>query len=102
MAEKSQEEEEIEECEGEEKRTVTFFHRTIDDFTDLGLISPGDDDPFLQPDIHKKFNIDEKKKEEGQVEVTEGWFGKSFEDGVYEEEDDEEEVGEQHEHTRLD
>ena len=54
-----------------------------------------------RPDIHKKFNIDEKK-EEGQVEVTEGWFGKSFEDGVYEEEDDEEEVGEQHEHTRLD
>ena len=90
MAEKSQEEEEIEECEGEERRTVTFFHQTIDDFSDLGLISPGEDDPFLRPGVQKKFNL-----EEGQVEVTEGWFGNSFEDGVYEEEDDDEEVGEQ-------
>ena len=94
MAEKSQEEEEIEECEGEERRTDTFFHQTIDEFSDLGIISPGDDDPFLRPD--------EKKKEEGQVEVTEGWFGKSFEDGVYEEEDEEEEVGEQHERQEGD
>ena len=102
MTEKSQEEEEIEECEGEDKRAVTFFDQTIDDFTGLGLISPGDDDPFRRPDIHQKFNLGKKKNEEGQVEVTEGWFGKSFEDGVYEEEDEEEEVGEQHERQEGD
>ena len=83
---------EIVECEGEELKTVSFFHQTVDDFMSLGVISPGDDSPFLRPDIYKKFDLEEKKKE-GSAE--EGCFGESFEDGVYEGEDEEEEMGEQ-------
>ena len=95
MAEQKQDEDEIEECEGEELKTVSFFHQTVDDFMALGVISPGDDSPFLRPDIYKKFDLEEKKKKEGSAEVVEGWFGKSFEDRVYEDEDEEEEMGEQ-------
>ena len=94
MAEQKQDEDEIEECEGEEVKTVSFFHQTVDDFMALGVISPGDDSPFLRPDIYKKFDLEEKKKKEGSA-VVEGWFGNSLEDGVYEEEDDEEDMGEQ-------
>ena len=54
MAEQKQDEDEIEECEGEEVKTVSFFHQTVDDFMALGVISPGDDSPFLRPDIYKK------------------------------------------------
>ena len=94
MAEQKQDEDEIEECEGEEVKTVSFFHQTVDDFMSLGVISPGDDSLFLRPDIYKKFDLEEKKKKEGSG-VVEGWFGNSLEDGVYEEEDDEEDMGEQ-------
>ena len=93
MAEQKQDEDEIEECEGEELKTVSFFYQTVDDFMALGVISPGDDSPFLRPDIYKKFDLEEKKKKEGSAEVVEGCFGKGFEDGVYEEEDDEEDMG---------
>lgn len=94
IAKQKQDEDEIEECEGEELMTVSFF-QTVGDFMSLGVISPGDDSPFLRSDIYKKFDLEEKKKKEGSAEVVEGWFVKSFEDGVYEDEDEEEEVGEQ-------
>ena len=76
-------------------KTVSFFHQTVDDFMALGVISLGDDSSFLRLDIYKKLNLEEKKKKkkEGNA-VVEGWFGNSLEDGVYEEEDDEEEMDE--------
>ena len=93
MAEQKQDEDEIEECEGEEMKTVSFFHQTVDDFMAFGMISPGDDSPCLRPGIYKKFNLEEKKKKEGNA-VVEGWFGNSLEDGIYEG-NDEEDMGEQ-------
>ena len=40
MAEQKQDEDEIEECEGEELTTVSFFHQTVDDFAALGVMVP--------------------------------------------------------------
>ena len=77
MAEQKQDEDEIEECEGEEVKTVSFFHQTVDDFMAFGVISTGDDSAFLRPDIYKKFDLEGKKKKEGSA-VVEGWFGNSL------------------------
>ena len=57
-------EDEIEECEGEKVKRVSFFHQTVDDF-----MASGDDSPLLRQDIHKKFDLEKKK--EGSV-VVEG------------------------------
>ena len=75
-------------------KTVSFFHQPVDDFMALGVISLGDDSSFLRLDIYKKLNLEEKKKKKEGNAVVEGWFGNSLEDGVYEEEDDEEEMDE--------
>ena len=90
VADKSEEEDEILECEGQETTVISFFAKNIEDINYAGTINPGADDPFLRP---RQLEAEEAKHPKENV----GWFGKSLEDGVYDHEDGNEEMGEQHE-----
>ena len=85
MAERSDHEKEIEECEGSPTTVVTFFHREVEDINYVGTIHTGEDDPFMRPHERERMQLAEGRPD--------GWFGKSLEDAVYEEEDHDEDVG---------
>ena len=92
VADRSQSEGEIEECNGELTTVVSFFTRELEDLHCAGTVSTGEDDPFFKP---KEREAAEQEKEKQGF----GWFGKTLEDGVYEIEDDDDDaqMGVQHE-----
>ena len=93
VAERSQDESEIEECEGQETTAIFFFHQNMEDVNGVGIIHTGADDPFLQPRLRESKDGGDRQREQQGF----GWFGQTLEDGVYEVDDKEEEMGQQHE-----
>ena len=93
MADRSNSEDEIEECNGELTTIVVFFHRNEEEVLAVGKLSTGADDPFLRP----KMLEDEPKSEEARERQGFGWHGRTLEDGVYEVDESDAEMGPQHE-----
>eukprot|EP00435_Cladocopium_sp_Y103_P050701 s939_g15.t1 len=85
VAEESNSEGVIPECEGELTTVVSFFHKEAQDVNTVGTIHTGSDDPFLQPLMRPN----EPKGELAKESQGFGWHGKTLEDGVYEVDDDE-------------
>ena len=71
---------------------VSFFHQQPVDVMAVGIVNTGADDPFLQPKVRE----DAHKGEDVKDRQGFGWYGRSLEDGVYEVEDSDVEVGPQH------
>ena len=90
VAECRQDEAEIEECEGQETTAIFFFHQNMEDVNGVGIIHTG---AFLQPRLRERKDGGDRQREQQGF----GWFGQTLEDGVYEVDDEEEEMGQQHE-----
>jgi len=97
-AEQSSHEDEIEECNGDTTTVVTFFHQQPVDVMAVGIVNTGADDPFLQPKVRE----DAPKGKDVKDRQGFGWYGRSLEDGVYEVEDSDVEVGPQHDTSEGD
>ena len=91
VAERSLEENEIEECNGVETTAIFFFHQAMEDVNEVGIIHTGADDPFLQPRLREQRDGGDQQREQQGF----GWFGRSLEDGVYEVDDADENMGQQ-------
>ena len=91
VAERSLEENEIEECNGVETTAIFFFHQAMEDVNEVGIIHTGADDPFLQPRLREQQDGGDRQREQQGF----GWFGRSLEDGVYEVDDADEDMGQQ-------
>ena len=53
VAERSLEENEIDECGGVETTAIFFFHQEMKDVNEVGIIHTGAGDPFLQPRLRR-------------------------------------------------
>lgn len=58
----------------------------------MGKLSTGADDPFLRPKVFEH----EPKSEEAREKQGFGWHGRTFEDGVYEVDESDAQMGPQH------